>query len=64
MIPAVPLVTETVRPLNARLFELCGKEAGGSLSSLEKVELDCLCKLLEAETDQDNEVPQVSGEVR
>jgi hypothetical protein len=53
MIPQVPLVTIQPRLPNARLFELCGKEAGGKLTALEKIELDCLCKLLEAETGQD-----------
>lgn len=53
MIPVIQPITIQPRPLNARLFELCGKEAGGKLSALEKVELDCLCKLLEAETGQD-----------
>lgn len=54
MIPVLKPITETVRPLNARLFELCGKEAGGKITQAEKHELDALCQTLEAE--QDNEV--------
>lgn len=55
MIPVLKPITETVRPLNARLFELCGKEAGGKLTQAEKHELDCLCEFLEEESGQDND---------
>lgn len=40
------------RPLNDRLWRLVDKEAAGTLSPMERIELDCLCKSLE--TEQDN----------
>jgi hypothetical protein len=52
-IPHIPLIEITPRLPNARLFELCGKEAGGKLTPLEAVELETLVRFLESETDQD-----------
>ena len=46
-IQAVPTVTITPRPLNARLWELVGKETARTIAPAECVELDALCADLE-----------------
>jgi hypothetical protein len=51
MIPTLHPITVMPKPLNARLYELCGKEAGGKLTPLEAVELDALFRVIEAEQD-------------
>ena len=46
-IQAVPTVTVSPRPLNARLWELTGKEAGSTITAAETAELDAICAELE-----------------
>jgi hypothetical protein len=56
-IPHIPLVTVWPRLLNARLFELAGKQ---KRTPLEEIEMDALCRTLEAEQDN-RAMPDGSG---
>ena len=44
---AVPTIAATPRPLNARLWELAGKEAARTIAPAELVEFNALCAQLE-----------------
>ena len=46
-IQAVPTITVTPRPLNARLWELAGKETARTIAPAEHVKLNALCAELE-----------------
>lgn len=51
MIPTITPITVEPRPLNARLWHLAEREIAGKLTASERVELDCLFDVLEAEQD-------------
>jgi hypothetical protein len=54
MIPTVQPITVQPRPLNERLWTLHRRSVDRTITSLEAVELEALCRTLEAE--QDNHV--------
>jgi hypothetical protein len=51
MIPHIPLITETVRPLNERLWDLVRKEREGTISAMEQLEVNLMFLSMEAEQD-------------
>jgi hypothetical protein len=51
MIPRIPLITETVRPLNERMWSLLAKEREGTISAMEQLEVNLMFLSMEAEQD-------------
>jgi hypothetical protein len=59
-IPHIPLIEITPRLPNPRLWFLHEKAKDRTITPLEAIELEALCRFLEAETEQDNSPTRVA----